>query len=51
MSFEQDFRNPERTPMQWSAEVNAGFCSNCTPWLDVSDTYETAGLNVEVSDV
>ncbi|XP_076809750.1 amino acid transporter heavy chain SLC3A1-like [Clavelina lepadiformis] len=44
---DSDFRNPERTPMQWSAEVNAGFCSNCTPWLDVSDTYETAGLNVK----
>jgi alpha-glucosidase len=37
-------RDPERTPMQWSAEPNAGFTTG-TPWLPVADDY--AAINVE----
>jgi len=37
-------RDPERTPMQWSAAANAGFTS-ATPWLPVADDF--ARVNVE----
>ncbi|XP_039256015.2 amino acid transporter heavy chain SLC3A1-like [Styela clava] len=42
----KDFRDPERTPMQWSNTKNAGFCGNCTPWLPVNENYKT-GITVE----
>jgi alpha-glucosidase len=37
-------RDPERTPMQWSAEPNAGFTDR-TPWLPLAADY--ASVNVE----
>ncbi len=37
-------RDPERTPMQWSAEPNAGFTTG-KPWLPVSEDYPN--VNVE----
>ncbi|HEU0300620.1 MAG TPA: DUF3459 domain-containing protein, partial [Longimicrobium sp.] len=37
-------RDPERTPMQWSAEPNAGFTTG-DPWLPVADDF--AGVNVQ----
>lgn len=42
-------RDPERTPMQWTCEANAGFCPavNCTPWLPVAPNFCTAGVNVQ----
>jgi alpha-glucosidase len=36
-------RDPERTPMQWSADANAGFTTG-TPWLPLADDF--AGVNV-----
>ena len=38
-------RDPERTPMQWSAAPNAGFTSG-TPWLPLAADFAT--VNVEV---
>ena len=38
-------RDPERTPMQWSCTPNAGFCTECTPWLPLASDYCT--VNVE----
>ena len=36
-------RDPERTPMQWSADANAGF-SAAEPWLPVADTYREVNV-------
>jgi alpha-glucosidase len=36
-------RDPERTPMQWSAHANAGFTTG-TPWLPIADDYETVNV-------
>lgn len=38
-------RDPARTPMHWSSDLNAGF-SNTTPWLRIDRNYSK--LNVEV---
>ena len=40
-------RDPERTPMQWSAEPHAGFTTG-TPWLPIAEDYRTC--NVEAQD-
>jgi alpha-glucosidase len=42
-------RDPERTPMQWSAEPNAGFGS-ARPWLPLSDDYATFNVEHERQD-
>ena len=42
-------RDSARTPMQWSAEANAGF-STGTPWLPVSDDYMTVNAETEEKD-
>jgi len=41
-------RDPARTPMQWDASPNAGFCPpNVTPWLPVAPGYEQVNVAVE----
>ena len=41
-------RDPERTPMQWSAEPNAGFCPpGVDPWLPLADDYSNRNVAVE----
>ncbi|MGV2621126.1 UNVERIFIED_CONTAM: alpha,alpha-phosphotrehalase [Halobacillus marinus] len=42
--LQQKSRDNSRTPVQWTAEKNAGF-TNGTPWIDVADNYET--INAE----
>ena len=38
--LEKKARDHARTPMQWSAEPNAGFCAKSTlPWMRVNDDY------------
>lgn len=39
-------RDPERTPMQWTAEEYAGF-SQTTPWLPIADNYKTVNVASE----
>ena len=40
-------RDKNRTPMQWSALPNAGFCpAGVTPWLPVNPNY-AAGVNAQ----
>ncbi len=42
-------RDGERTPMQWSADANAGF-STVKPWLPVAHNYKTHNVAVEQKD-
>ena len=42
-------RDPNRTPMQWSPQPNAGF-STAQPWLPVADTYKTVNVESESND-
>lgn len=42
-------RDGERTPMQWTAEKNAGF-SAADPWLPVSENYKTHNVATEQAD-
>ncbi|HVG44682.1 MAG TPA: alpha-amylase family glycosyl hydrolase, partial [Longimicrobium sp.] len=42
-------RDPERTPMQWSAAPNAGFTTG-TPWLPVADDYAAVNVEAERDD-
>jgi alpha-glucosidase len=39
-------RDPERTPMQWSDDVNAGF-STANPWLPVAPDYASHNVETE----
>jgi len=41
-------RDGERTPMQWNAGANAGFCpAGVKPWLPVPPTYKAVNVEVE----
>lgn len=42
-------RDPERTPMQWSADQNAGFTGGA-PWLPVADDFAAVNVAVEQDD-
>jgi alpha-glucosidase len=42
-------RDPERTPMQWSAERNAGFTSG-VPWLPLDRDFPLINVEVQRSD-
>jgi alpha-glucosidase len=44
-------RDPQRTPMQWSAGPNAGFCPpGGEPWLPVGGDFETVNVEAEMRD-
>ena len=43
-------RDNARTPMQWSAEKNAGF-SSAEPWIKVNPNYEQINAESQVSDL
>lgn len=42
-------RDPQRTPMQWSAEKNAGFSAG-EPWLPIADDYVTRNVEAQRAD-
>ncbi|HXR49918.1 MAG TPA: alpha-amylase family glycosyl hydrolase, partial [Verrucomicrobiae bacterium] len=43
-------RDPERTPLQWSPDKNAGFTTADRPWLPVADNYKTHNVETESKD-
>ena len=42
-------RDPERTPMQWSADSNAGF-STGVPWLPIAENYKAVNVALQRQD-
>jgi alpha-glucosidase len=42
-------RDPERTPMQWNAERNAGFTRG-EPWLPIAADYEQVNVEAQRTD-
>ncbi|XP_055710285.1 maltase 2-like isoform X1 [Phlebotomus papatasi] len=42
-------RDPERTPFQWSSDVNAGFSSGASTWLPIHPNYRTVNLERQKS--
>ena len=42
-------RDPARSPMQWSAELNAGF-SMGNPWIPINDDYQQVNVAAELQD-
>lgn len=51
MPSKKDERDPERTPMQWSAdEASAGFSSSATPWLPVDPNYAERNVAAQEED-
>ncbi|MGN1418322.1 MAG: alpha-glucosidase, partial [Acutalibacteraceae bacterium] len=42
-------RDHARTPMQWSAEENAGFSSS-TPWIEVNSNYKNINVETELQE-
>jgi alpha-glucosidase len=44
-------RDPQRTPMQWDAGLNAGFCpAGAVPWLPIGADYERVNVAVQADD-
>jgi alpha-glucosidase len=44
-------RDPARTPMQWSPDVNAGFSPADRTWLPVASDYQTVNVATESDDM
>lgn len=44
--YDSDYnRDPARTPMQWNASPNAGFCpDDAKPWLPIADDHEVVNV-------
>jgi alpha-glucosidase len=38
-------RDPERTPIQWNDQLNAGFTDSNEPWLPVNPNYKTVNIS------
>ena len=51
-AYDPDYnRDPARTPMQWDASPNAGFCPEDTePWLPVANDHDAVNVNAQHND-
>jgi alpha-glucosidase len=49
-ALEGSGRDPERTPLQWSADRNAGFSTGAKTWLPLAGNYKTRNVQVESKD-
>lgn len=48
-SLQSASRDPQRSPMQWSDEVNAGFNSKSNnTWLPIHPDYQRVNVEVEL---
>lgn len=45
-----DGRDPERTPMQWTPDTNAGFSAAQRTWLPIAKNYKTHNVEIESHD-
>jgi alpha-glucosidase len=45
--YERFSRDPERTPLQWSAESMAGFTDGTETWLPINENYVTLNLEAQ----
>ncbi|KAJ7984992.1 hypothetical protein DPEC_G00360510 [Dallia pectoralis] len=43
-------RDPQRSPMQWSSEPNAGFSDSNTTWLPLHPNYTTVNVEAQQKD-
>jgi len=43
-------RDPQRTPMQWTADAQAGFTTGYKTWLPVAEDYATYNAKSEAAD-
>ncbi|XP_040573552.1 maltase A3 [Lepeophtheirus salmonis] len=49
LEVQNDPRDPERSPMIWNDQENAGF-TNGTPWLKITDNYKSLNAEVQMND-
>lgn len=48
--LEKKARDHARTPVQWSAEPNAGFCKKgVEPWMSVNDDYKECNIEMQMN--
>ncbi|MCS6283715.1 MAG: alpha-amylase [Dolichospermum sp.] len=43
-------RDPQRTPMHWDGNINAGFTESQNPWLRVANDYRNQNVQVQKDD-
>lgn len=46
----KDFRDPQRSPMQWCSKQNAGFTHGMKPWLPVAKNFKTVNVEDQMAD-
>lgn len=46
----KDFRDPQRSPMQWCSERHAGFSSGPKLWLPVAKNFKTVNVDAQKLD-
>lgn len=45
--YERFSRDPERTPFQWSGEIDAGFSNASKTWLPIAEDYKWVNVEEE----